>query len=118
MTRGSGEGNISFISGINSAGPLLGALDPDSVIEMDPQSVQQDPQSVTAPRPALTHFIKVRFAGERRFSFLTREGTTRLRVHASQFTHENAQKALEVLRADNPEHEFKIVPIYPRAAHA
>lgn len=60
----------------------------------------------------LTHYIKVRYAGEKRFAFLSRHGTNRLRLHASQFTEANAQKALEVLREDNPEHQFKLVRIH------
>lgn len=77
--------------------------------------MQRDPDSVPAARPPLTHHIKVRFAGEKRFAFVAGKGTNRLRIHASMFTHENAQKAIETLRADNPEHEFKIVPAYPKS---
>jgi hypothetical protein len=59
-----------------------------------------------------THYIKVRQSGERSWKFLASGGhETRLRIHANQFTEENARKAVEQLTADNPGFEFKMQPI-------
>ncbi len=57
----------------------------------------------------MTHSIKFREKGGRAFWFLTRTGSTRLRIHASRFTEEAAAKAVEELRRDNPTIEFKVV---------
>lgn len=53
-----------------------------------------------------THHIKVREKGKKRFSFLSRNGVTNLRIHAIQFTKEGADKLIAENAARNPEWEF------------
>lgn len=62
--------------------------------------------------PNYTHYIKARKKGERAWYFITpKGGMIRLRVHASLFTSEAADKVLEGIAKDNPEYDFKKVPI-------
>lgn len=57
-------------------------------------------------------FIKVRKIGKRNFSFLSRGGVSRLRVHALRFeTQDKAQALVDDNAADNPKWEFKVVAI-------
>ena len=58
-----------------------------------------------------TYAIKVRFPGEKTFAFITpRGGTTRLRIHASQFaTPIRAAEARITIAEDNPDLEVKVV---------
>jgi phosphopantetheinyl transferase (holo-ACP synthase) len=66
----------------------------------------------TAPNPTATPcFIKLRERGRRSWSFLSRNGTNRLRIRAARFSSkEAAQKVIESATPDNPQWEFKIVP--------
>jgi hypothetical protein len=58
-----------------------------------------------------SYAIKVREPNSKRFRFLTPKGsTTRLRIHAScWFERAKAERALELLKSDNPEFEFRMV---------
>lgn len=61
---------------------------------------------------SVTHHIKVREKGKTRWAFLTARGTINyLRLHAAQFTEENANKVIQDNQADNPDWEFKAVLI-------
>jgi hypothetical protein len=54
--------------------------------------------------------IKVREKGRKSWSFLSRGGTNRLRIHAVRFeTREKAQALIDENAPDNPEWEWKIV---------
>jgi len=56
--------------------------------------------------------VKVREKGKKQWAFLTRNGTNRLRVHASQFaSKEVAQKFVDANAPDNPEWEWKVVEV-------
>lgn len=60
----------------------------------------------------VTHHVKVRKVGKKRWGFLTsKSGVNYLRIHAAQFTEAGAIALVEENRADNPEWEWKIVPI-------
>lgn len=57
-------------------------------------------------------YIKVRERGRNTWVFLARGGTSRLRVHALQFaTPERAQALIDDNAPDNPEWEWKVVPL-------
>jgi len=59
--------------------------------------------------------IKVRELGAKRWAFLARNGTTRLRVHALRFeSYDKAQRLINENAADNPEWEWKTVPALVR----
>jgi hypothetical protein len=59
--------------------------------------------------------IKVREVGATRWQFLSRDGTTKLRVHALRFpSYDKAQALIEENVADNPEWEWKTVPAVTR----
>lgn len=59
--------------------------------------------------------IKVRELGDKRWVFLARGGTTRLRVHALRFeSYDKANALIEENAADNPEWEWKAVPALTR----
>lgn len=63
--------------------------------------------------PGLTHFVKVREKTAKAFWFLTpKGGMNRLRVHASQFTEEQANKAVEEINRENPHVIAKAVLIW------
>jgi hypothetical protein len=60
----------------------------------------------------LTHWVKHREKGTKCWFFLTGDGgKTRLRIHAARFTEENARGLITDCLLDNPEWEFKIVPM-------
>jgi hypothetical protein len=65
----------------------------------------------TATEQLPTHHIKVRELGRKSWAFLSSNGTTRLRVHALQFTQERAAALIAENAPDNPEWEFKATPI-------
>lgn len=63
-------------------------------------------------KPLPTHHVKVREKGTRSWSFLTSSGgTNRLRIHAAQFTAEQAARLIAENAGDNPEWEFRYQPI-------
>lgn len=53
--------------------------------------------------------IKVREIGDKSWKFLSRGGVNRLKIHALQFTREDAEKLIAENKDDNPEWEWKIV---------
>lgn len=55
-----------------------------------------------------TVHIKVREKGRKRWAFLSRNGTTQLRIHALTFTREQAEKLIADNAPDNPEWEWSI----------
>ncbi len=56
--------------------------------------------------------IKCREIGRKQWSFLSRGGTNRLRIHAVIFaTRDKAQALIDENAADNPEWEWMIVPV-------
>ena len=55
----------------------------------------------------LTHHIKVRAKGTKRWAFVSPRGTNYLRIHASMMTEAKADAALIELARDNPDLEFK-----------
>jgi hypothetical protein len=59
----------------------------------------------------VTHHVKVREVGKVAWKFLSPKGTTRLRIHALQFTADGAQKLIDENADDNPEWEFKATAI-------
>lgn len=61
--------------------------------------------------PNYTHHVKVREKGKKQWSFLSRSGTNRLRVHALRFTAEGAAELIADSQADNPGWDFKAVLI-------
>lgn len=58
-----------------------------------------------------THHVKVRKKGEKCWAFLSRGGTNRLRVHALQFTREQADRLIADSAPSNPDWDFKAVRI-------
>lgn len=64
-------------------------------------------------------YIKLRKKGEKRFKFMTPNGgEIMLKIHAARIPANSIDVALEILRRDNPEFEFKSVPVYKEAVHA
>jgi hypothetical protein len=61
----------------------------------------------------MDYAIKCRLKGERKFGFLTSSGkVNNLRIHAGRFaTAERAQALIDENAEDNPEWEFKVVPL-------
>lgn len=55
--------------------------------------------------------IKCRENGKKRFSFLSRKGCNYLRIHAMQFEKAKADSLIVDARKDNPNWEFKVVPL-------
>jgi hypothetical protein len=67
----------------------------------------------TQERVLPTHHIKARKVGGKRYYFVSPRdgGLNPLRIHASQYTESKAEEVAAILRADNPEFEFKVVRI-------
>lgn len=57
-------------------------------------------------------YVKCREIGRKQWAFLSRGGCNRLRVHALRFASvERAQAVIDENAADNPEWEWKVVPV-------
>lgn len=57
-------------------------------------------------------YIKCREIGKKKWAFLSRNGTNQLRIHAIRFQDEDrAKQVIADNTADNPEWEFKVVPV-------
>lgn len=64
----------------------------------------------TSEKTATVYAIKVRAKGAARWSFLSGNGITHLRIHATQFSNENrAKEVLEQVERDNYQYEFRVV---------
>lgn len=58
------------------------------------------------------HYVKVRKLGAKRWTFLARNGTNSLRVHAIRFaSKERAQTLIDENAPENPDWEWKTVPV-------
>lgn len=59
-----------------------------------------------------THYIKARKRGEKGWWFVSSDGKmNRLRVHALRYFAHTVNEAVATLATDNPEYDFKAVPI-------
>lgn len=60
----------------------------------------------------VTHHVKVREKGKKKWLFLATGGSANaLRIHALEFTKDGAEALVAENSEDNPEWEFKVVPI-------
>lgn len=59
----------------------------------------------------MTHYVQCREIGKKRWAFLSRDGVTRLKIHALRFTEDQANKLIEENAPDNPEWEFQVIKI-------
>lgn len=62
----------------------------------------------------MSYAVKCRMVGEKKWAFLltSNGGLNNLRIHAGRFaSHEKAQALIDDNKADNPEWEFKVVPL-------
>jgi hypothetical protein len=58
----------------------------------------------------MSHAVKCREVGKKKWAFISRGGINNLRIHALQFAGaEKAQAFIDVNKDDNPEWEFKVV---------